>query len=112
VPLAPEERVEIPGAEALHRGRKLALEREPAHLAVRDDVEAGVLLQRERVVDRTVLDLLERRVRERAAVEALTRLEQLRRPQKAAHDVGSGQEHADSLRRPLAFPAALGARLS
>ena len=75
------------------RGRELALEREPAHLAVRDDVEPGVLLQRERFVDGPVLDLLEGGVRELAGFEPPPCLEQSGRSEEAADDVGASVEH-------------------
>ena len=53
--LAPEEGVEVPVAEAVDRLDHLALEREAAHLAVRDDVEPGLGLAAERLVDGRVL---------------------------------------------------------
>ena len=97
VPLAPEKRVEVPLAEAIHGGRHLALEGEPAHLAVGDHVETGVRLQREGRVDGAVLDRLELRAGEAAGRQALLRLQQLGRPEQAADHVGSSFEHAGRL---------------
>ena len=97
MPLAPQERVEIPLAEALDGRRKLALEREAAHLAVRDDVEARVLLEADRVVHRGVLGAYELVCGQLAAVERGSRLEQLGRPQQAPDDVRSRLDHAATL---------------
>jgi hypothetical protein len=105
VPLAPEEGVDVPLAEPLHGGRQLALEGESAHLAVRDDLEPGVLLELEHLVHGAVLDALELCPGQLARLEALARLEQRRRTQEASDDVGSGCEHAGSVCLPVAFPA-------
>ncbi len=59
LPLPPQERVEIPLAEPLDRLGHLALEREPAHLAIRDDGHPRLLLEPERGVDGRVLRLLQ-----------------------------------------------------
>lgn len=90
MPVPPEEGVEIPLAEPVDGLRHLALEGESTHLAVRDDIEPGVLLQAKRSVDRRVLDALEARELKLAAVSALARLEQLGRPEQAVYDIGSG----------------------
>ena len=70
----------------------------------------GVLLQRERLVDGPVLDLLERGAGKLPGVEALSGVEQLGGPEEASNDVGAGVQHEDSVvgARPLAFPGALG----
>ena len=57
MPLAPEKGVEIPVREAIDRRGQLALKGEAPHLAVRDDVEPGLLLQGEGLVDGRVLHL-------------------------------------------------------
>ena len=59
VPVAPEERVEVPVAEALDRLRELALKRQTTHLAVGDHSETGVFLQTDRRLDSCVLHPLE-----------------------------------------------------
>src|SRR5262249_34325181 len=105
-PVAPEERVEVPGAEAVHRLDHLGLEREAPLLAVRDDGHAGGLLIGDRGVDGGVLDALERRPVELAAGHALPGLEQLRRAQHAADDVPPRHDH----RRASADSAASAAR--
>ena len=97
LPLAPEEGVQIPVAEPVDGLGQLALEREPAHLAVRDDVEAGLLLEAERRVDGCVLHPLELGRRERADLPLLARFQQLGRPEQAADDVAASREHAATL---------------
>ncbi len=87
VPVAPQERVEVPGCEAVDRRGQLALEREPAHLAVGHDLEAGLLLQREGPVDRPVLGTSELLGGDLPGRVESLRLEQLRRTQQAADDV-------------------------
>src|SRR5262245_40358836 len=97
VPLAPEECVDVPVAEALDGGGHLALEGEAAHLAVRHHVEAGRFLERERLVDCRVLSLIEGGLCEGARLELFPRFEQGRGPQQAADDVCAGQEHETTL---------------
>ena len=97
VPLAPEERVEVPLAEPFDRLRHLALEGEATHLAVRDDVEPGLLLQAKRGVDGGVLDPFELGGRQQAAVASLAGLEQISGPEQAADDVGPGLDHRATL---------------
>ena len=92
-PIAPEERVEVPVAEAVDGRRELTLEGEPAHLAVGDDVEARLFLERDRVVHGLVLDPLERRRAQLTAAEPLLRGDQFGWAQEAADDVGAGLEH-------------------
>ena len=94
LPLAPEERVEIPVPEALDRLGHLALEREPAHLAVRNDGHPRLLLEPERGVDSGVLRQLEPSRVELPSLEPLARVEQFRRPEQAADDVRARLEHA------------------
>ena len=78
MPLAPQERIEVPLAEAVDRLGHLALEREPAHLAVGDDVEAGLFLETERRIDGGVLDAFELWWRQLAPCEPFARVEELR----------------------------------
>jgi hypothetical protein len=100
LPLAPEERVEVPLAEALDGSRELTLKRESAHLAVGDDREACLLLELEGVVDRLVLHPLERGGRQLPLGELLLRCEQVWRAKKTPDDVRSRVEHDLTLRTP------------
>jgi hypothetical protein len=78
---------------AVDRVRERADEGQAAQLPVGDDLDARALLQRDRVVDRAVLDPLELAAPDRAGHHLLARLQQLRRPQHAPDDLG-----ADDLR--------------
>ena len=96
MPLAPQERVEVPLAEALDRVEELALERQAALLPVGDDGQARCLLRGDDLVDRAVLDALEVDRRERAPVAALAGDEQRLGTQQAADDVRAhGAERGD-----------------
>jgi hypothetical protein len=72
--------------------------RESAHLAVGDDREACLLLELEGVVDRLVLDPLERGGRQLTLRELLLRCEQVGRAKETPDDVRSRVEHALTLR--------------
>src|SRR5436309_6012492 len=97
LPLAPEERVEVPLGEALDGRGELALKRESAHLAVGDDRKACLRLELEGVVDRLVLDPLERGGCQLPVGELPLRCEQVGRAKKTADDVRSRVEHALTL---------------
>jgi hypothetical protein len=58
---SPQERVEIPAAQALDRLRELALKRQTTHFAIGDHGEAGIPLQADHPLDSCVLDHLELR---------------------------------------------------
>src|SRR5262249_28272796 len=88
LPAAPQERVEIPVAEAVDGLHHLALEGQPAHLAVRDDVQPRLGLTVEHFVDGGVL-----RGAQLVRVSALARGEQLGRTQEAADDVRARVDH-------------------
>ncbi len=60
-----------------------------AQLAVGDHVEAGLLLEPHRLVDRAVLDLLERGGGELAALELVAGGLELGRAQQAAYHVAA-----------------------
>ena len=77
------------GVEALDAGTETVLEVQPAHLAVADDVEAGALLQRHRILDRRVLDGAKVVRADLALVEPGARLLEAGRAQQAADDVGA-----------------------
>src|SRR5262249_58520521 len=59
MPMAPQECIDVPGAEAVHSLGHLALKREPPHLAVGDDVEPRCLLQGDGLIDGAILYGLE-----------------------------------------------------
>ena len=77
VPLPPQPGVDVVLAEAVRGLHHLALEGLPAHLAVRDDGEAGPLLQPDGPVHRPVFDALELGRGEPTRGVAFARLEQL-----------------------------------
>ena len=110
VPFAVAERDRPAGelVEAFERFDEMAVERIAAHLAVGDDVEPGRLLQRDGLVDGAVLDRLERRRRQLAALELLARVEQVLRPQQAADDVGAGGREVGWLRVDMGVESMLG----
>ena len=60
-------------AESLNRFGHLALEGEPAHLSIGDDLKPRLLLQGDGIVDRLVLDALELGVGNRAGGDRLAR---------------------------------------
>ena len=100
VPFAPEERIEIPFSEPVHSSRHLTLKGEAAHLAVGDDIEAGVLLQANGLVDGPVLDLLEFVGSEFAGVQTRLSLEELGRAEQASDDVCASLQHRITLVAP------------
>src|SRR5262249_10825233 len=93
VPVPPEKRVEVDLAEAVDRLDELALKRHAAHLAVGDDLQAGILLQAHSRVNRTVLDGLEGRRRQRPGSQLRTDLEQLCRTQQTANHTVVSRDH-------------------
>lgn len=58
MPIAPEERIQVPIAKALDGLNHLALEREPPHLTVGQHREAGLFLLGDRFVYGPILDAL------------------------------------------------------
>src|SRR5262249_1744811 len=62
VPMAPQECIEVPGAEAVDRLGHRALERKPPHFAVGHDVEPRRLLKGDGLIDGAILYGLELRV--------------------------------------------------
>src|SRR5439155_9622465 len=97
VPLPPQESIEVPVAEPFDGRRHLALEGKSPHLTIRDDVEPGLLLKAQRVLDRAVLDLLELGRVELSLRELLLRVEELGRAQQAPDDVCAGLQHRVTL---------------
>jgi hypothetical protein len=60
--MAPQERIDVPGAEAVDSLGHLALERKPPHFAVGHDVEPRCLLEGDGLIDGAILYGLELRV--------------------------------------------------
>jgi hypothetical protein len=98
VPVAPEQRVEVPVAEALDHLRELALKRQTTHLTVGDHSETGVFLQTDRRLDSCVLHPLELGRTDLTALQALSRLEKPARPEETADDVRARRDHDANLR--------------
>jgi len=65
-------------------------------LAVRDDVEPGRLLERDRFAHRAILDDVELGDVERAVARGFARLAQVVRTQQAPDDVGARHHHRAS----------------
>ena len=97
VPVAPEIGLERHLAEALDGVRQPALERQPAHLAVGHDLDAGLLLQRHGRVHRRILDRLELGRRHLAGLEPVPGFEQCRGPQQAADHIGVRCDHGSAV---------------
>ena len=88
VPLAPQERIDVPRPETRHGLGHLALEGQPAHLPVGDHLQARRFLEGDGLIDGAVLDGLEPGLRDTAGRQVLLRFEKLRRPEQAGNDVG------------------------
>jgi len=73
--------------EAFERLDEMAEERVAPHLAIGDDVEAGILLQGDRFVDGPILDALEFRGGQATCFEGRARVLQILRPEQAADDI-------------------------
>jgi len=80
--------------EALERLDQVAEECVTSHLAVGDHVEPGGLLQGDGFVHGAILDPLERRRREIAALDLPARVLQPLGPQQTAHDVTPPDAHS------------------
>ena len=94
MPIAPEERIQIPFTKALDGLNHLALERQPPHLAVGQHREAGLFLLGHRFVYGPVLDDLVAGSSDLARAKALLRGQQPRRPQQASDYVSVRRDHA------------------
>jgi hypothetical protein len=81
-------RVGLDRAEAVHPGDELVEEDVAPHLAVGDDVDARRLLDAQGLVDGTVLDRLVLARVERPRTHRLARLDEPRRAQHRADDIG------------------------
>ena len=93
VPVAPQEGVEVAATEAVDRFGDLALEGEPAELAVGDDLAARGLLQGDDVIHRRVFARPELVRAQLAGGERFARFQQRLRTQQAAHVVGVDADH-------------------
>ena len=86
---------------AVELRQEVDVEKGAAEFPVGDAAQAQVLLQVHDLADRAVLDLAQRRGRDRAAVEIIARLEQVFRPQKTADVIGTERLAARRRRREL-----------
>ena len=93
MPLAPEKGIDVPIAKAVDGLNQLTLKREPAHFAIGDHLESRRLLQRDRLIDGTVLDPLELRPRHVALGQRRPRRQQLGRVEQASDNIGVGGDH-------------------
>jgi hypothetical protein len=94
VPITPEKRIQVPLTKAFDGLYHLALERQPPHLAVRQQREAGLFLLGDRFVYGPVLDALVGWSGDLAGAEALLGGQQPRRPQQAPDDISMRRDHA------------------
>ena len=107
LPLAPEKRVQVPVPETLDRLGHLALEREPPHLPVGDDVHARASSWSLRASSTAASSACLSSVASSSPFsKPVARGEQLRRPQKAADDVRARLEHGATVLRPQRYPRA------
>src|SRR5262249_23680665 len=83
--------------KTFERFGKVPEKRVAPHFSVGDDVEAGVLLERDRLIDGAIFDLLVSGGRELAAFERLTRVAQVVRTQKAADRVAAWDHAGDPI---------------
>src|SRR5215831_20722923 len=88
MPMAPQERIDVPWAEAVDGLGHLALERKPPHFAVGHDVEPRCLLQRDGLIDGAIFYGLELRVTKTPGHPVVPRFAQRSRPQQAADNIG------------------------
>src|SRR5215831_9468724 len=93
VPMAPQECIEVPGAEAVDRLGHRALERKPPHFAVGHDVEPRRLLKGDGLIDGAILYGLELRVIQTPGHPVVPRFAQRNRSQKTANNIGACRNH-------------------
>src|SRR3984893_17364071 len=98
VPMAPQECIDVPGAEAVDSLGHPALERKPPHFAVGHDVEPRCLLEGDGLIDSAILDGFELRVTKTPGHPVDPRFAQRARPEKTANNIGICRNHR-SLRR-------------
>src|SRR5215831_18111679 len=93
MPMAPQECIDIPGAEAVDSLDHLTLEGKPPHFAVGHDVEPRCLLEGDRLIDGPVLYGLELGVTETPGLPLAPRFAQRDRPKKTANNISMCRNH-------------------
>src|SRR6516165_2026541 len=93
MPMAPQECIDIPGAEAVDSLDHLALEGKPPHFAVGHDVEPRCLLKGDGLIDGPVLYALELGVTETPSLTRARALMQPGRPKKPGDKISISREH-------------------
>ena len=88
VPVAPKKSIKPELTKPTDRCRHLTLKRLPPHLAIGNNLQPGIFLQGNRLVDGVILDFLKLRRAESAGGELFLRGKQLRRSQQASHHIG------------------------
>jgi hypothetical protein len=88
MPMAPQECIDVPCAEAVDSLCHLALERKPPHFAVGNDVEPRCLLERDGLIDGAILYGLELRVTKTPGHPVVARFAQRDWPEQTANNVG------------------------
>src|SRR5215472_1016549 len=92
-PMAPQECIDIPDAEAVDSLEHLALEGKAPHFAVGYDVEPRRLLERDGLIDSAILDGFELRMTELPSRPVVPCLPQRDRPQKTTDNIGMCRDH-------------------
>src|SRR6266436_8226542 len=92
-PMAPQECIDVPGAEAGDNLGHLALKRKPPHFAVGHDVEPRCLLEGNGLIDGAIFYGLELRVTKTPGHPVVPRSAQRDRPEKTANNIGMGRNH-------------------
>jgi hypothetical protein len=98
MPMAPQECIDVPGAEAVDSLGHLALERKPPHFAVGHDVEPRCLLEGDGLIDGAILYGLELRVTKTPSHPVIPRFAQRDRPEKTANNIGMCLSQAPTIR--------------
>src|SRR5215472_16082045 len=93
MPMAPQECIDIPGAETVDSLNHLALEGKPPHFAVGHDVEPGCLLKGDGLIDGQVLHGLELGVTETPGLPLVPRFAQPDWPKKTTNNIGMCRNH-------------------
>lgn len=92
-PITPQKSVKIEHPETADGCRHLALKRLPAHLAVGDDFQSGIFLQRDRRVDSVIFNLCELAGSEITVGEVFLSGKQFGWPEQASDNVGMNRNH-------------------
>ena len=96
MPLAPQEGVQVPFAQAFHGLRELALEGKPPQLAVGDHLQSGFLLELDGLGHGAIFDRFEFAWRNAAGGRLFPRLQELGRPQQTVDMVCMDGDHPPS----------------